>query len=411
MKEPERLVKSVDEYLDLTSKVEEKWKFTSDDIGRAWYRGQQRRHWRLVPNIVRQGCFDRETEDEIREEFAVRAPGVSGSEPMPTNSWDLYFLMQHYGAPTRLLDWTESPLIALYFAVRDNPGHYDSAVWVLDPYELNEQVIGKKEVISPSATGANPKDTKRVAAWLPERWSKAKLPEDPVAIFPTHIARRISSQKSCFTIHGAEEDGLARFAPDPRACLVKTVIPAPSILDIRRVLRRCGIDDTTIFPDLEGLGRALVTTYQDVRNASPHKEVYVRLRPSELHDAGIGVFAIRRIPKNTKLFAGENEEILWRDAGSLPSKGELRKLYDDFAIIKGKVYGCPTSFNRLTPAWYINESKKPNVRCDENYDFYSLRDINAGEELTVDYATFSDYPDGYSSARPKRRVGQGSNRR
>ena len=55
--------------------------------------------------------------------------GVSGSEALPPNNWDLYFLMQHYGAPTRLLDWTESALIALYFAVRDNPGYYDSAVY------------------------------------------------------------------------------------------------------------------------------------------------------------------------------------------------------------------------------------------------------------------------------------------
>ena len=71
---------SVNEYLELTAKVEAKWNFTNDDVGRAWYRGQQRRHWRLVPNIVRQRCFDRETEDEIREEFAVRAPGVPASE-------------------------------------------------------------------------------------------------------------------------------------------------------------------------------------------------------------------------------------------------------------------------------------------------------------------------------------------
>ena len=146
-----------------------------------------------------------------------------------------------------------------------------------------------------------------------------------------------------------------------------------------------------------------MTAYQDVGDESPHKGVYVRLKPSRLHDAGIGVFAVRRIPKNTKVFAGENEEIFWRGEASLPRKGELRRLYDDFAIIKGKSYGCPTSFNRLTPAWYLNESKEPNVRCDENYDFYSLREIKADEELTVDYATFSDYPDGYLSARPPRK--------
>jgi SET domain-containing protein len=49
----------------------------------------------------------------------------------------------------------------------------------------------------------------------------------------------------------------------------------------------------------------------------------------------------------------------------------------------------------LTPAWFLNESKKPNTRCDDNYDFYTLREIRPGEELTVDYETFSDYPDGH----------------
>ncbi len=146
----------------------------------------------------------------------------------------------------------------------------------------------------------------------------------------------------------------------------------------------------------------IVMKTQDLQE-SPSVFSRVRLKPSKLHDAGIGVFAVRRIPKNTKVFAGENEEILWRDEGSLPRNGELRRLYDDFAIIKGRAYGCPTSFNRLTPAWYLNESKKPNVRCDENYDFYSLREIGADEELTVDYATFSDYPDRHPSARRPRK--------
>ena len=104
--------------------------------------------------------------------------------------------MQHHGAPTRLLDWTESPTIALYFAVRDNPGYYDSSVWMLDPYEMNKRVIHKEIVICPSAPGANQKDLNRVLPWLRERWSKQPLPEFPVAVFPTQIARLIGSHKS-----------------------------------------------------------------------------------------------------------------------------------------------------------------------------------------------------------------------
>jgi SET domain-containing protein len=50
----------------------------------------------------------------------------------------------------------------------------------------------------------------------------------------------------------------------------------------------------------------------------------------------------------------------------------------------------PTRVALLTPAWYLNHSKKPNMAADENYDFYSLRRIKNGEELTVDYDTYAD---------------------
>lgn len=393
IKKTDQGVDSLEKFLRTVSKIRSSWSFEKDDVGGPWYRGQQRKHWKLVPNVVRLGCFDRNTEDEIREEFALRAPALTSYETLPANNWNLYFLMQHYSAPTRLLDWTESPTIALYFAVRDNPGYYDSAVWMLNPYELNKRVVGKGEVLSPGAVNANKKDVAKASPWLSDRWSKRALPDWPLAVFPTHIARRISSQKSCFTIHGKREEGFARFSKGSNACLRRIAIPGYAVREIRLDLQNYGIDDTTIFPDLEGLGRALATNYRDMVKESPHRGVYVRLRPSKVHKNGVGVFAIRRIPKNTKLFADENEEILWIAKGALPKGSALRQLYDDFAIIKGDYYGCPTSFNRLTPAWFLNESKKPNTRCDENYDFYSLREIAKDEEITVDYSTFSKYPD------------------
>jgi len=125
----------------------------------------------------------------------------------------------------------------------------------------------------------------------------------------------------------------------------------------------------------------------------PHEKVYTRLGISKIH--GIGVIAIRDIPKNTLLFEFDNSELVWIESDkliNLPDK--LKKLYDDFCIIKdnGKLYGCPENFNQLTAAWYLNCSDTPNVVIDESYNFYAKFDIKEGEELTVDYNTFSEQP-------------------
>src|ERR1700721_1792040 len=118
MSETPHLVASVSEFLGLVEKYTKEW-FTKEKTWGAWFRGQTNSEWALRPAIYRQkprGRGLRAIEDEIRQEFIVRAPSLSAERPQ--NSWEWYFLMQHCGAPTRLLDWTESAMIALFFAVR-----------------------------------------------------------------------------------------------------------------------------------------------------------------------------------------------------------------------------------------------------------------------------------------------------
>jgi SET domain-containing protein len=121
----------------------------------------------------------------------------------------------------------------------------------------------------------------------------------------------------------------------------------------------------------------------------PHYGVYVRLAPSRIH--GVGVVAIRSIPKGTHIFYGDDDNLIWIDkATSRRQRKEIRRLYRDFCVSRGQRYGCPRSFNQLTPAWYLNHSKTPNVGADEKYRFYALRNIRKGEELTADYSTYGD---------------------
>jgi SET domain-containing protein len=128
----------------------------------------------------------------------------------------------------------------------------------------------------------------------------------------------------------------------------------------------------------------------------PHRDTYARLRPSKIH--GVGVFAIRKIKKGASIFPDDKQPIKWVKGKRLQNlPPEIRKLYDDFSIIKkdGKKYGCPKSFNQMTISWYLNEPRskqKANVECRVDYMFYALRDIACGEELTVDYGTFSERP-------------------
>jgi SET domain-containing protein len=130
--------------------------------------------------------------------------------------------------------------------------------------------------------------------------------------------------------------------------------------------------------------------------ALPHNKVYTRLKPSKIH--GVGVFSICAIPKGTSIFPDDDAPIVWVKKSKIKSvRGEIRRLYEDFCIIKdnGETYGCPANFSLMTTAWFLNEPKadqQPNVSCHEDYTFYALRDITVGEELTVDYATFSEKP-------------------
>jgi SET domain-containing protein len=120
----------------------------------------------------------------------------------------------------------------------------------------------------------------------------------------------------------------------------------------------------------------------------PHEGLHARIGRSKIH--GVGVIAIVPIAKGTDLFPTDHDELTWVDETDLPDAPALRRFYDDFCIRKGSAYGCPRSFNELTAAWYLNHSDSPNVKCDANYRFFALRDIKEGEELTVDYSTYSE---------------------
>ncbi|MDH5346286.1 MAG: FRG domain-containing protein [Nitrospira sp.] len=220
-----------------------------------WFRGHGDADWALMPGWQRIGTSskglgeDWYNEGTLLRDFSLRAPRYLHA--VPSNSWEWSFLMQHYGLPTRLLDWSESALIGLYFALRDNKGTCDAAVWVLNPWWLNKQSLGKYEI--PSA--GDP----LLADWAP-RWEGHIKGVLPVAIKPVHATVRISVQRGFFTIHGTERHALERLSRrrrEDRPQLIKLTIPKQFVEEMKRDLSIAGITETVIFPELDGLCREI----------------------------------------------------------------------------------------------------------------------------------------------------------
>ena len=127
----------------------------------------------------------------------------------------------------------------------------------------------------------------------------------------------------------------------------------------------------------------------------PHEHVFTRLGLSA--GKGIGVFAIRDVPAGTDPFPGEASEttkVPITDVEAIPDL-ELRRFYFDFCPMVDGCFLAPISFNRLTVAWYLNHSDMPNIACHEAASFVTTGPILKGEELTVDYTTFSDHAERY----------------
>jgi hypothetical protein len=269
MSEALHKAEDIPEFLNLVAKSTDLW-FPKEPTWGPWFRGEGDADWRLRPKLYRDPQPTRDIgilDDEFRQEFMVRAPSLSPERPQ--NSWDWYFLMQHSGALTRLLDWTESALIALYFAVRNaatKGPESDAAVYVLEPCKLNEYTAGVKEVIAPGAeVGLEERDREHYRPWLPNRYapSMGLEKEFPAVVYPTHFHRRISSQRACFTIHGSVRDGFENLPAMARPYPQKVIIPRSKAHEVETRLAVAGIDEITIFPDLDGLGRRLTMILRD----------------------------------------------------------------------------------------------------------------------------------------------------
>lgn len=208
-------------------------KFTNKNIV---YRGMTNSKWELKPSIGRLDIEDssREgTERLIFEQFKQQA--LPYLDFTPRNEWEWLALAQHHGLPTRLLDWTTNPLIALYFSVEDDASTNDSVVWLYidDASPIEIESLGDQTEIFES--------------------DPLKIPADRDAIIfePAHLNKRIIAQNGLFTVHSTPTKP---FYPEK---IYKVIIPAGLRRKLKEQLYHYGIHEGAVYPGLDGLSRKI----------------------------------------------------------------------------------------------------------------------------------------------------------
>jgi hypothetical protein len=152
------------------------------------------------------------------------------------------FLMQHHGLPTRLLDWSGTFGVALYFALKSATG--TAAVWILDPNELNKHTINKEGLFSSSEMDFNYEQlfiSKEV-----------EFGGSVVAFAPPRHNPRLFNQGGYFTLHRDLDRGLESICP---SALKKVETPRELFPEAEAFLKLAGINEFSVFPDLDGLCR------------------------------------------------------------------------------------------------------------------------------------------------------------
>ena len=222
------------------------------------YRGQGDTTWDLIPSLTRYGkklnlthqrlhAIECEALIEFRKHAHLFLPSSKIHPEDEVSAW--WLLMQHHGASTRILDWTFSPYVALYFAV-EHRSDIDGALWVVHIKTVEDYM---KRTFH---NFGHPQEDERGHYLNPNPDNKLYV------LRPGTQTERMGAQQTVFAIstnvlanHG---EIFTNAAPDTREIhtFTKFVVPGPLKQEFKRRLREMNIGARVLFPGIDGLGRA-----------------------------------------------------------------------------------------------------------------------------------------------------------
>lgn len=261
--------------------------FDNPVVEKFLYRGHSNASYKLTPGIHRKVTTSVGTKTISNNKYTAYSGGVSilqrfiqevstfVSNISDTDYLKWAMLAQHYGVPTRLLDWTTNPLVALYFACVDSSEN-DGAIWIIHSNNYNRFFHENWD------KGENAKTIGEIAESLIREKEKNNLPQRPMLLNPYYIDQRMAMQSSRFMVWGTDSSDLddmikkeyyMEIPPEDKVwkeygekeekqfafCIRIRGLDKQSMI---RQLEEIGISGKVLFPGLEGIGKFIERHYR-----------------------------------------------------------------------------------------------------------------------------------------------------
>ena len=213
-----------------------------------WFRGQGANTYKLEPGLFRTNRGI-ERENDIYYKYKQLVSRIKGD---CSNEWETLINMQHYGIPTRLLDWTDNLGVALYFAETTSVTNVPMSLFLINPLALNK-LSNKNDILL--LLPDKPTELSYINNYIEKKPFPARY---PIAIKSNWVNDRIWAQSGMFTVHGDEKENDAFIEELANKNAIFQIDISPDAHNsLSEYFQISGINIFKIFPDIQGIGRHL----------------------------------------------------------------------------------------------------------------------------------------------------------